>query len=46
MKMKLNRQDRVAALIFMVAAGVGYFLWRSEGTRLWLSDVAVMCGFG
>jgi hypothetical protein len=43
---KLARQDGVAALIFVSAAVLGYFLWRSEGARLWLSDVAVFCGFG
>lgn len=44
--MKIARQDGIAALIFLGAAVAGYYLWRSEGVRLWMSDVAVMCGFG
>jgi hypothetical protein len=43
---KIARQDTVAALIFIGAAVAGYFLWRSEGARLWLADMAIMCGFG
>ncbi|HET6537290.1 MAG TPA: hypothetical protein VFG34_04140 [Sphingopyxis sp.] len=43
--MRIGRQDSLAALIFSGAAVAGYFLWRSEGARLWLSDVAIFCGF-
>lgn len=42
--MKITRQDGIAAVIFAGAAVAGYFLWQSEGARLWLSDVAIMCG--
>lgn len=44
--MKLQRQDGVALAAFAVIAVGGLWLWTGEGPVVWLTNVAIMCGFG
>lgn len=44
--MKLQRQDGFALAGFAVIAVGGLWLWTGEGPVVWLSNVAIMCGFG
>lgn len=43
--MKLQRQDGIALALFLLVAVGGLWLWRGEGPVVWLTDVAIMCGF-
>jgi len=44
--MKLQRQDGIALAAFLVIAAGGLWLWTGEGPVVWLTNVAIMCGFG
>ena len=44
--MKIARQDWAARGLFGLVAAGGLWLWSGEGLVIWLTDVAVMCGFG
>jgi len=44
--MKLQRQDGIALAIFLMIAVGGLWLWTGEGPVVWLTNVAIMCGFG
>ena len=44
--MKLTRQDGVALALFAVVAVGGLWLWTGEGPVVWLTNFAIMCGFG
>lgn len=44
--MKLQRQDGVALAAFAVIAVGGLWLWTGEGAVVWLTNFAIMCGFG
>ncbi|MDZ3833502.1 MAG: hypothetical protein U0S50_17045 [Sphingopyxis sp.] len=42
---RLQRQDAVALVLFLLVAVGGLWLWRGEGPVVWLTDFAIMCGF-
>ncbi|WP_268746263.1 hypothetical protein [Sphingopyxis sp. MWB1] len=44
--MKRWRLDAAAVLAFLLIAAPGWWLWSGEGPAVWLSDIALMCGFG
>ena len=44
--MKLARQDRVALGLFAIVVVGGLWLWTGEGPVVWLTNFAIMCGFG
>ena len=44
--MRMQRQDWAALALFALVALGGLWLWTGEGPVVWLSDFAVLCGFG
>jgi hypothetical protein len=44
--MRVQRQDVAALGLFALVAVGGLWLWTGEGPVVWISDFAVMCGFG
>lgn len=44
--MKLMRQDWAALGLFAAVAIGGLWLWTGEGPVIWLTNFAIMCGFG
>jgi hypothetical protein len=42
----MQRQDWGALALFVLVALGGLWLWTGEGPVVWLSDFAVLCGFG
>jgi hypothetical protein len=44
--MRLARQDWVALALFALVAVGGLWLWKGEGPVVWLTGIAIMCGFG
>lgn len=42
----MQRQDWAALVLFALVATGGLWLWTGEGPVVWLSDFAVLCGFG
>ena len=44
--MRIARQDGIALALFAVVAVGGLWLWTGEGPVVWLTGIAIMCGFG
>jgi len=42
---KLPRQDGIALALFALIAVGGLWLWTGAGPVVWLTNVAIMCGF-